>query len=590
MKQKLLAFATIVSCSAVLAMAPIAERAVEAAATKTSQVIFYLDQKEAYRNGELVVLDSPATAIAGKSYLPAKFLGDSFGMKVSYDSQTKNVTLISDQVHIVFDIAGNTITVNDEKMSNDNIARIINGRIMVQLTWLCDYMGASYTYTPAQKKVMVTYVPKAEENIDEALGSAPVAKFSVDKASYAIGETITYTNLSYDPDSEGVSLSWTNKQDAFFTPGEHQVSLVAIDRNGNKSEPYTRTIMVTDKVLFEEFEYGVYTSGPGGYIKATDELFNASVLSIPEASKTVQYATDRKLLVSDSPEIITKQGILYEDSINGKARLYANHVNESGQSMEFAILATNNTTKPITLKTTNQGEVYPSKYAMLLGSEAVIDFLMYNQVNEAFTVAPGETIVYRQFPTFRNGYGMNTVYDVESSGELLVSFVAASKIDRSALALPKLAYNGHVRGSFSQSDITWTVDPSKQGKTRVQRLVIGDGTSDPFIKGYDPLRKEQTTLSGNYGAVYHMTIKKPGNMAIMVMARGGQFKGAFKVNGQFVRVPASGVLTPFDGLVTIAKTKESDEQVTIEFSPPAGSSFPLNLILYPLDARVKQLQ
>jgi len=473
-------------------------------------------------------------------------------------------------------------------MPNNNIATIINGRIMVQLTWLCDYMGASYTYTADQRKVILTYVPKAVENDDDVLGSTPVAKFSVDKPSYAIGETITYTDLSYDPDSEGVSLSWTGKQDAFFTAGRHDVSLVAIDRNGNRSEPYTKTITVTNKVIFNEFEYGVYTSKPGSYVMATDNAFNRSVLSMPEASKEVQYSSDRKLLVSDSPENITKQGVLYEDSINGKARLYANHVNSSGQSMAFAILATNNTTKAITLKTTNQGEVQPSKYAMLLGSEAVIDFLMYNKMNESVTIAPGESIVYRQFPTFKNGYGINTVYDVESTGELLVSFVAASKIDRSALALPKLDYAGHVRGSFEQSDITWTVDPSKGGKNRKQRIVIGDGISDPFFTGYDPQRGEQTKLSGNYGAVYHMTIKKPGDMAIMVMARGGQFKGSFKVNGQFVRVPSSGVVTPFDGLVTIAKTKASDEQVKIEFSPPAGSSFPINLLLYPLDSRINE--
>lgn len=589
MKQTILAFATCISCVAALTLAPIAQGTAEAAATKTSQVIFYLDQQDAYRNGELVKLDSPATAIQGKSYLPAKFLGDSFGMKVSYSSETRNVTLISDDYHIEFDIANNSITVNGKKMPNNNIARMINDRIMVQLTWLCDYMGATYTYTPAQRKVMVTYVPKAEENYDDVLGSTPVAKFSVDKSSYAIGETITYTDLSYDPDSEGVSLSWTGKQDAFFTAGEHEVSLVAIDRNGNRSEPYSKTITVTNKVIFDEFEYGVYTSKPGSYIKATDSKFNASMLSIPEASKTVQYSSDRKLLVSDSPENITTQGILYEDSINGKARLYANHVNVSGQSMEFAILATNNTTKAITLKTTNQGEVYPSKYAMLLGSESVIDFLMYNENRESFTIAPGETIVYRQFPTFNNGYGINTMYDVESSGELLVSFVAASKIDRSALALPKLAYAGHVRGSFDQSDITWNIDAGKVGKNRLQRIVIGDGKSDPFLQGYDPQRGTQAALTGNYGAVYHMTINNPGDMAIMVMARGGQFKGAFKVNGQFVRVPSSGVLTPYDGLVTLAKTKATDKQVTIEFSPPAGSSFPLNLILYPLDSRVNGL-
>lgn len=592
MKKAILAQAALMSCVAAIILIILAPGAAHAAATKTTQLILYLDEQDAYRNGELVKLDSPATVIQGRSYVPAKFLADSFGLKVTYSNETKQVTLISERDHIIFDTAHDTIIVNGESRPNQHIARIINGRIMVQLSWLCDYMGANYTYSAEQRKVLVTYVPQAIENVDERLGSPPIAKFAVDKSSYAIGETITYTNLSYDPDSESVSLSWTGKQDAFFTAGEHEVTLVAMDRNGHRSEPYTRTITVTDRVLFDEFEYSVYTSKPGSYVKATDSLFNAAALTIPEAKKTVHYSSDRKLLVSDSPENIKQPGILYEDSINGKARLYANHVNASGQAMEFAILATNNTTKAISLNTTNQGEVYPSKYAMLLGSESVIDFLMYNESQESFTIAPGETIVYRQFPTFQDGYGINTMYDVVSTGELLISFVAASNIDRSSLSLPKLAYERHVRGSFHQSDITWTIEPSKTSKAKkpkIQRVVIGDGQSDPFLQGYDPQRGEATVLNGNYGVVYHMTIKEPGDMAIMVMARGGRFKGAFKVNGQFVRVPASGALTPFDGLVTIAKTKAGDEQVTIEFSPPAGSSFPLNLILYPLDSRVNKL-
>lgn len=590
MRKKWLALILSTSILASSALVVPQKNIANAITTSTAQVVFYLEKQEAYRNGDLVMLDSPATAVSGKTYLPAKFLGDTFGMAVTYDAATRTVKMVTEDHVIILDTNNDIVTVDGVKQPNNNIARMINGRIMVQLTWLCDYMGATYTYVNETKKVTVTYVPKAVDNYDKDLGSIPVAKFSVDKASYDIGETITYTNLSYDPDSESVSLTWTNKKDAFFEAGTYEVSLVAIDKSGNKSKPYTKQIVINDHVLFSEFEYGVYAGKAGSYIKATDNLFNSQILQITQPIKSVSFDTTRKLLVSDSPENIRSSGVLYQDNINGKARLYANHVNKTGKNMDFAILATNNGSEPVTLKTTNVGEVYPSKYAMLLGSESNIDFLMYNPIKEEFTIKPGETIIYRQFPKFYPEYGINTMYDIESSGNLLITFATDERASEQMVNLNKLAFDGHVRGTFEASDIYWNLDLTKVGKDKLQRLVIGDGKADPFINGYDVQRDVATSVTGNYGAVYHITVDNPGNMAVLLMARGGSFKGAFKVNGQFVRVPTSGVLTPFDGLVSLGKTTSKDKKLTIEFSPPAGSSFPINLIFYPLDSRVEQIK
>lgn len=562
----------------------------DAITTSTAQVILYLEQQDAYRNGDKVTLDSPATAINGKTYLPAKFLGDTFGMNVTYDSVTRSVTLVTADHVIIMDTNNDVITVNGVKQPNNNIARIINGRIMVQLTWLCDYMGATYSYQADQKKVTVTYVPKGDGNYDDVLGSTPVAKFAVNKTSYAIGETIKYTNLSYDPDSEGVSLSWTGKQDAFFAAGTYDVSLVVTDRSGNKSKPYTQKIVVTNEVKFNEFEYGIYHSAPGTVIKGTDNAFNNGVLQITQPYKDASLDRSRRLLISDSPENIKQSGILYQDVINGKGRLYANHVNKTGKAMQFAILATNNGTEPVTLKTTNVGEVYPSKYAMLLGSESGVDFLMNNPINEQFTIQPGETIVYRQFAKFNPEFGINTMHDIETSGEVTITFAADEQASVNMLSLNKLDYDGHVRGTFDGADINWKLDLTKVGQDKMQRLVIGDGTADPFLTGFDVQRNMEVKATGNYGAVYTITVDNPGNKAILLMARGGAFKGAFKVNGEFVRVPNNGVFTPQDGYVTLGQTSSKDSKLTIQFTPPAGSSFPINLIFYPLDSRISTIK
>jgi hypothetical protein len=42
------------------------------------------------------------------------------------------------------------------------------------------------------------------------------------------------------------------------------------------------------------------------------------------------------------------------------------------------------------------------------------------------------------------------------------------------------------------------------------------------------------------------------------------------------------VLSALDGPYMIAKTTGTEEVLDIEFTPPAGSSFPVDLIFYPL--------
>lgn len=53
----------------------------------------------------------------------------------------------------------------------------------------------------------------------------PVANFTTDKDSYKMGEMITYTDLSSDPDGDEITVTWTNKAEAFFTPGPATIAV-----------------------------------------------------------------------------------------------------------------------------------------------------------------------------------------------------------------------------------------------------------------------------------------------------------------------------------------------------------------------------
>jgi PKD repeat protein len=579
-----LSLITIVSLVAALFFSTYASAA-QSMSSASKYILLYIDKKEAFLNGNQVILESPATIIQDKMFVPAKFLGDAMGLKVQWNDNTRQIEMTTPGYNIMLDIDNKSVWINGYWQAFDTVASISKeGKLLIKLTWLADYMGARYTYNDELRRVEVIHTATpAGTYIPDTGNSKPVAKFAVAKPTYQLGEPVKYIDLSYDPDAEGiVKYEWKGNNEVFFTPGTYPVTLTVWDAHGDQSETYMRYITVEDKTYLNAVEYPIYMKPIGSFIKADWSMLWGNFWDLPQLSKKVTTDNARKLLVSDSPEEFTEKGILYQDKVNGKGRLYADHINGTKEKVTMAILARNNTDKPITIKTTNKGEVFPSVYANLIGSEASVDFLMNDPRNDSMVVPAKQTLVYSQMPEFYPGQGVNLFYDVESDGEIEFSFVATTQITSNILTqLPMLPFTGHVRGSFPVSQVNWNIDASSFAKP--SRLILGDGKTDPFLPGYDPMRKQEVLNEGNYGVVYKIHADKPRKMAVMILAYGGVFKGPFKINGEVHLVPASGVITAFDGMQILTKTTGTEEALDIEFTPPAGSAFPIDLIFYPLD-------
>jgi hypothetical protein len=98
------------------------------------------------------------------------------------------------------------------------------------------------------------------------------------------------------------------------------------------------------------------------------------------------------------------------------------------------------------------------------------------------------------------------------------------------------------------------------------------------------MKKDALNL-GNYGVVYKIHIPEPRKMAVLLLPRGGVFKGPFKVNGKMVLAPPSGVMMDYQGYTIIARTTGTEKALDIEFTPAAGSAFPVDVIFYPLEEK-----
>lgn len=572
----------------VAAVVPASGAGVSSVSTTTVTIWLQVDEPLAYVDGKRIELDTPGVLKDGNNrFVPLKFIAEQLSIEVKFNEKTKRTEIGTSRAKIEIDEVNKSVFINGVYLMFDNVARSFNGKLLVKESWLYDFFGAKYTFSAEKKRLEVTFVKKPPSRVDEKGNSRPVARFTFGKPVYMVGEPVQYIDLSYDPDAEGLQYEWTGNEEAFFTPGKHLVTLRVRDGQGLTSDLYSRYIEVSEymmyrsPMLFKLHTYPLQSLIPTNWIEVY-AYFN----DLPSFKKTVTEDRSRKLLVSDSPETFDAKGIFYADTVNGKARLYADHVNGMDEKVQFVIMATNSGTKPVTIKTTNKGEVYPSIYANLIGHEASVEFLLGDPVAREMVVPPGQSRTYVQMPDFLPGQGVNVIYDVETDGPIEFAFMAMdasieTPISTYPLLYKQLPADQHIRGTFPITEKRWEIDASSF-KTPTW-LIFGDNEYDKWQIGYDPTRKKEVTDDGNYGVVYKIHSDKPRKMAILLQARGGLFKGPFKINGEFVLAPTSGVITAFETVQILARTTGKEPSLDIEFTPPAGSAFPVNLIFYPLD-------
>lgn len=558
-----------------------------ASVPESMQIWLYPGSASTYINGLKVQSETPMIEHEGRYFLPAAEFTRWFGMPVIWEDKKGAVQLTAPKAFLEFVFEDREIVVNGIDQPWGNAVLLHQDRLYIELEWLAQYISYQSRVDQELDRLELRYI-KLESNLlfrnDTMPHVLPIAKFTVDKEAYRIGEPISYSNLSYDPKgNELTDIDWTGNAEAIFTPGLYKVSLQVTDSQGNVSNKFSRNILVKDEPYLDPFEYSIYNEPVGTYVREEESVLRQYLRGIPQLHHTTLHSKERPLIVSDSPEAFTEKGILYKERVNGKARLYATHLNDTDKKMKFAIAVTNpNSAQSVTIKTTNEGEVYPSIYANLMGNEPTIDFLLDHKTPETMVLGPSETAYYKVMPDFYPDQGMNVMYDVETDKDVYFSFLAMDEEDTLDMieSYAKLPYSGNVRGTFDSSEVTWHVDASALSVP--SSFAIGDGVQDKFVTGYDFFTREASENYGNYGVVYHIHVNKPPKMAVLILARGGVFKGPFLVNGRIVQTPPSGVMGDYQGYTIIAKTDGTEQSLDLDFSPASGSAFPIDVILYPL--------
>jgi len=407
---------------------------------------------------------------------------------------------------------------------------------------------------------------------------APVARFQVSKAVVDQGETIYYTDLSYDPDSDSITeRQWQGKAEAFFSPGEKEVTLRVKDSRGNWSEPYALKITVTNKVLMDEFTYRLAHAKPGDIISGPHQ----NLLDLPAANLEHKGDDGPTLFYSNTPEDIYQPGILYKDTLNGDIRAYYWHANKGSNNLRLLLVAVNETKNNLTLKIKKSATAGPASGELYVGSSALARYFgPQNEVN--YNLKPGEMVIlnYYQYNVVKPGDIIHGIYELYSDGDVTLATMAVAPDANPRTAYASLSVleptGNQSRGTFENSNRHLEVTLPKAPA----RFNLID-SSEEFIEGQDNTSGLSAVNRGNYGVHHTLSVKTTEKTALLFNPRGGVFSGILTLDGTLLPVPNSGfVMNNTD--VVVAAILPENEEFTLEFMPPGGSYLPLNVIFWPM--------
>lgn len=108
---------------------------------KEKWIEMWINNKQAYINDKSYALDSPPIIIKDRTFVPIRFISESFGADVKWDDKTKKVIITYGNNTIYLFVGQNYIVSNGVKKNIDTIPTIVNDRCMVPIRTIGEELG-----------------------------------------------------------------------------------------------------------------------------------------------------------------------------------------------------------------------------------------------------------------------------------------------------------------------------------------------------------------------------------------------------------------------------------------------------------------
>jgi len=120
------------------------------------QVVFRIGSTLYSNRGVLQTLDAAPTIINGRTMIPVRALADALGAETSYDSVARTVTIKYGDKEILLVIDSTLARVNNQWVSLDTPATIVNNRTLIPVRFVSQSFGAVVEWNEATSEITIT--------------------------------------------------------------------------------------------------------------------------------------------------------------------------------------------------------------------------------------------------------------------------------------------------------------------------------------------------------------------------------------------------------------------------------------------------
>lgn len=244
--------------------------------------------------------------------------------------------------------------------------------------------------------------------------------------------------------------------------------------------------------------------------------------------------TKGTLIMSDSPECVNEEGILYQENVKGKGRLLFHHVKKNSSNTEanrLIVMVENKSKEPQVFSIGKCVVKGPSPHILYIGQQLLVDY--FNSKTNVYYLldACEKRVIYdsigSQWKQEEVISGLMDFY-VKEEVQLTVIMSNTSEDDVNFLDLTYLERDKEPRGTFNCLEKHYKIELPEKGAS----YISFEDNDKAWAKGTDGITQEERLNIGNYGIMYHITLKASADTQISINPRGGVFCGAIQFDGE----------------------------------------------------------
>lgn len=568
-------------------------------------------------NGIETPVDAPPIIMEGSTLLPVRFISEQFQITTTYDATTKEIRLVGNTEVVQANppiaqfrfeqesyVAGQNVVAVNESYDPEGLA-------IVATEWQLDgdskKVNADLSKMFSKPKAGTYQIGLRVKNEKGAWSEwstqfitiqpnmpPTVTEIKTNKSSFARGEMMefsyTYENeewekiktekWTYRPVSSLQTTIIPTKPEAIFDEGEYIITLQLQDEYGNWGEKKELQVTVTDELIKTEFEHKFKNAKIGDTI---DNFSSFNYQNYKEIfANDIMNGIAGTLIMSNSPEMVSQKGILYQEQMQDIGRVLIHHINDFEEqeallhNKRLVVVATNEGKETATLAINNKTMKGPIEDVLHLGQQVLYHYFK-GTPQETYTLNPNQSIVVFDNGTKKWGKGQSYsgMFDYYTATPVKLTVAVIDQEDTIANIpnMNKPPRDVHPRGTFPVMNQYYTVDLTNEEEP--VKLVIGKGAEE-WLKGKDALTGEEVYNRGNFGMEYHIKVTAKENTAMIINPRGNSYKGAIKWmdEGAYL-TPTIGYFTggrdraAFGGVIPAGTTRE------FVYVLPNGSAAPV---------------